>query len=307
LGEGNFTFAAALAATHPSLAIVASSLESRSESETLWGAGPALAALREHGHAVLHGVDATALERSPLRGATFDAVLWLFPHSGAKGRVQSNRELISKGCKSVGCQLNTGAFEVALAGGQGGTAADGEAQRAFGDTWQIPLAAAAGGLLVTDAERFDEAAWTVAGYRASGCWRGLGKGTRDHRFRTREALVHTLRPPSQGVETPWPVTFVYHASFWIDNESLHESLLLPEALKLGRFCTGGVLHAVDVVNTWRRPTDGRKSICLRFSYCAPCYPLNAQAALRLHELQRSSLPKALPEFRLVLRTKRDDE
>jgi hypothetical protein len=94
LGEGNFTLAAALAAQWPSLCVTASSLESEADAVALWGAGPALAALAARGVRRLHGVDATALEASPVAGQRFDRVLFSFPHGGRKARVASCRGVV---------------------------------------------------------------------------------------------------------------------------------------------------------------------------------------------------------------------
>ena len=75
LGEGNFSFAAALSRQHPSLCLFATSLESQEQALGLWGAGAALQELRERPQRVevLHSVDATKLEQSPLHRESFDA------------------------------------------------------------------------------------------------------------------------------------------------------------------------------------------------------------------------------------------
>ena len=144
------------ASRHPSLELTASSLELEEDARALWGAGPALAALDAARVTRLHGVNATLLEHNAqLAGQQFDRVLFTFPHSGAKGRIHVNRALLAGFARSVtAAQLVApgGAVEVCLAAGQGGTPVDGEALRAApGDSWQLGLQAAEGGLVLASA------------------------------------------------------------------------------------------------------------------------------------------------------------
>lgn len=309
LGEGNFTFSAALSLAQPQLRLVATSLESESESCELWNARAAIALLRERGHTVLHGVDATALGASELRGEQFNVAALLFPHSGAKGRVERNRSLLAAVCASVARDVDCATLEIALASGQGGTAADGQARRAWGDSWQLPFAAAEGGLLITAAVPFEEAEWQELGYRPSGCWRGMGRGTLDHVFRTHEALVHSLRRAGDGVITPFPVHFSFNSSYWVLDGQLaqsvssgHHAPLLDSLLEAGRGITSGALRSVHMVDVWSRPEDGQLSVCVRMEYVDAARPLTARGAAALHEHTRASLPAALPAARLTLRT-----
>jgi len=306
-GEGNFSFAAAFSKAHTNVSIVASSLEDEADAVHIWGAGPSLRELRQLSNCtVLHGVDATKLGSSPLRGehASFDVICWLFPHAGKKGRVQLNRELVAAGCESVathGLLRKAGCLEIALAAGQGGTAADGADRRAFGDSWQIVLAAAEGGLLVTSAEPFQEQQWHEFGYRSSGCYRGLGMGTYDQAFRTTGALVHSLQPQGDGVSTPFPLEIEHCSSFWCDDhpsfttallgsDSAASMALAADVLALGSVLTDGALQRVEPVNCWRRPSDGRVSICLRFAYSHSRRAHTLRTAHELHLALRSALP-----------------
>jgi Domain of unknown function (DUF2431) len=301
LGEGNFTFALAMKSARPDLKIVATSLTSRTEAEQVWGAGPALEQLRASGVECLHGVDATQLRASPLAGAVFDSTVFLFPHCGQKGRVQMNRVLLAATCASFARDLRCSSLEIALASGQGGTEADAEQRRAWG--WQLPLAAAAGGLLVTEAHRFEEAAWMEHGYRSAGCWRGMGRGTRDLSFRTTQALVHRLQPAAEGCETPFPLTFAFNCSFWTDGDAP----TLDELLVAGQEASEGVLMSVDRVSEWTRPEDGRRSICIRLVYRSSRLPLTELGARELHARVAAGVVEALPAARLTLRTKANEK
>lgn len=374
LGEGSFTFARALHAARPELLLVASGLEQEGEARALWQAGPQLdALLPPHGRgstvAVAHGVDATRLERdaprllsllaslalpsgkvcSP-RPAGFDRVLFTFPHSGAKGRIQANRALLSHFSASVaasGLMSSGGAVEVTLAAGQGGTPLDAlslereaddeekharEANgvnasaasprrrrpRAAGDTWQLSFAAADGGLVLCSAEVFDALGWAALGYAPSGCWRGLGKGTRAHGFRTHAAVAHVLRPQGGGpsVTCPFPQeTFAFDASLWLRAPRSADGGGGDESAALLACTAGDVLVAArrvlasaplpiailesvapalgDADSLWRRQSDGVASVCLRFRYApaagAAWSPARAKAA---HAQVLAALPSA---------------
>jgi hypothetical protein len=290
--------------------VTASSLESEQVARELWGAGPALAALAAARIRLVHGVDATALEASPLAGERFDRVLFTFPHGGAKGRIQVNRELLAGFARSLraSCALAPGgAAEVSLVAGQGGTPADGEALRAAGNSWQLGLQAAEGGLVLAAATPFDHDAWAACGYLSAGCWRGLGRqsSTREQGFRTAAAVVHTLLPQgAPGALAPWPERFIFDVSLWLAGsfwpDALAAGAVAPQAfadevLRVARAAVGvDALAEASVVNVWRRPADGRLSFCVRLVYCAPARALSAAGALALHEAVREALPTVLP-------------
>jgi len=98
VGEGNFTFAAALATLLPlGGRLTATSYDSADEVAQKYGATfeGAKAALEASGARVLHSVDATQLEAcQELRGEAFDVVWWNLPHVGgghSEADVESNR------------------------------------------------------------------------------------------------------------------------------------------------------------------------------------------------------------------------
>ena len=318
LGEGNFTFAAAVAARHPSLHVTASSLESEHDSRQLWGASPALDALDEARARRLHGVDATKLEASAVAGERFDRVLFTFPHGGAKGRIHVNRALLAAFARSLAVAellAPGGAAEVCLAAGQGGTPADGDCLRAApGDSWQLGLQAAEGGLVLAAAEPFDDDGWRQLGYSSAGCWRGLGRPqpTREHGFRSRAGVCHTLLPEgAPGAVSPWPTRFDLDVSLWVGGhwpaqlaaegdapQALADAVAAAAAATVGADAVAGA----SVVNLWVRPVDGRTSLCIRLHYCAPARAMTHAGVLLLHDAVRAALPAALP---VQLRTRAD--
>jgi len=91
IGEGNFSFAHALAINPPSQLqhlppqnITATAYDSEEECLTKYAdAREKIDALRVRGVIVLFGVDATKLEKvSQLKGKRWDKVVWNFPHAG---------------------------------------------------------------------------------------------------------------------------------------------------------------------------------------------------------------------------------
>lgn len=102
--------------------------------------------------------------------------------------------------------------------GQGGTPADGEARRDFGNTWQAVTQAAEGDarLVLCDTAEFDSAAWETLGYRSRGHWRGL---TQERGFTVRNGVVHLFRREGElgGATCPAPVSYLRDISFWIDD------------------------------------------------------------------------------------------
>ena len=99
VGEGNFSFAAALfkhpALEHlPSSNITATAYDTEEDCINKYpDAKENIDFLKERGAQVLFGVDATALEKcKSLKGKRFDRVVWNFPHAG---KFPSFRYLVS--------------------------------------------------------------------------------------------------------------------------------------------------------------------------------------------------------------------
>ncbi|OSD06186.1 hypothetical protein PYCCODRAFT_1431997 [Trametes coccinea BRFM310] len=103
IGEGNFSFAHALAYNPPEgleflppSNITATAYDTEDECYSKYPeARQIVAALREKGVEVLFHVDATKLEKtSALRGRKFDRIMWNFPHAG-KGITDQDRNILS--------------------------------------------------------------------------------------------------------------------------------------------------------------------------------------------------------------------
>jgi hypothetical protein len=203
---------------------------------------------------------------------------------------------------------------VSLVAGQGGTPADGAARRVDGNSWQLALQAAQGGLVLARTTPFDHDGWAACGYASAGCWRGLGRetATREVGFRTAAAVVHTLLPQgAPGAVAAWPLRFELDVSLWLAGEraaAVARGALAPQAfadevLRVARRAVGeDALEGASVVNVWTRPADGRLSFCVRLAYCAPARALDAAGARALHDAVRAALPDALP---VQLRTRAD--
>ena len=100
IGEGNFSFAYALAVNPPSQLqhlppqnITATAYDSEEECLAKYpDARKKIDALRAKGVSVLFGVDATKLEKvSRLKGKRWDKVVWNFPHAGRSASLCSAR------------------------------------------------------------------------------------------------------------------------------------------------------------------------------------------------------------------------
>ncbi|KAL1951203.1 hypothetical protein VTO73DRAFT_352 [Trametes versicolor] len=103
IGEGNFSFARALALHPPpeleflpASNIIATAYDSEEECYAKYPeAKEIVGALREKGVIVLFRVDATKLEKvSVLKERTFDRIVWNFPHAG-KGIADQDRNILS--------------------------------------------------------------------------------------------------------------------------------------------------------------------------------------------------------------------
>ncbi|KAG5635254.1 hypothetical protein H0H81_011923 [Sphagnurus paluster] len=103
VGEGNFSFARALVCDPPPALqglpprnLTATAYDSEEACyEKYDDAREIVAGLRERGVQVVFGVDATRLERTaPLKGRTWDRVVWNFPHAG-KGITDQDRNILS--------------------------------------------------------------------------------------------------------------------------------------------------------------------------------------------------------------------
>lgn len=152
-------------------------------------------------------------------------------------------------------------MEVALVAGQGGTEADGEAQRDYGNTWQAVTQAAEAGMVLCDTAHFDAAAWETLGYQSRGHWRGL---TQERGFTVRDGVVHLFRREGEleaGMRNPAPVSHPRDVSFWVDDDTFSEETLF----RVVRETAGaGVDAEVHLLEEWR--CEEKRSRTYRVTY-----------------------------------------
>ncbi|KAI5282558.1 ferredoxin-fold anticodon-binding domain-containing protein 1 isoform X1 [Manis pentadactyla] len=168
VGEGNFSFAAALSETlGPSTSVTATCLQGPADSARDPAARRNLQRLREQGIEVRFGVDCTQLaDAFELHDREFDRIYFNFPHCGRKAGVAKNRELLAKFFQSCADVLaEEGEIHVTLCRGQGGTPAD-KPMREWHNSWQVVAMAARGGFILSDVHPFSCEA--VPGYKCTG-------------------------------------------------------------------------------------------------------------------------------------------
>ncbi|XP_036282940.1 ferredoxin-fold anticodon-binding domain-containing protein 1 isoform X2 [Pipistrellus kuhlii] len=192
VGEGNFSFAAAVSETlDPSTSLTATCLQRPTDLAGDPAAGENLRRLRERGTRIHFGVDCTQLaDAFEPHDREFDRICFNFPHCGRKAGVARNRELLAKFFRSCADVLaEEGEIHVALCRGQGGTPAD-NPTREWHNSWQVVAMAALGGFILSDVHPFSCEA--VPGYKCTG-YRGFLEASSCHPIKTiNEKLISEL-------------------------------------------------------------------------------------------------------------------
>ena len=161
---------------------------------------------------VVHEIDGTKLGNcQSLRelSSFYDKVIFNFPHTGGKSKIQCNRELLKEFFVSlVSSKLlsETGVVQLTLCRGQGGTPGD-DSQRGYENSWKVVEMAAEGGLVLDCVEPFNPSEYP--GYIPTGY-----RGHSDKGFCVNGALCHVFRFPRLSGPSLYPPCYKHDISFW---------------------------------------------------------------------------------------------
>lgn len=296
LGDGNFSFSLSLCkkvlgpdASECAGKVVTTSLESMERVLQRPDAENILRQLRDYrGVVVVHGVDATELHSCEILSSldlVFDVVVFNFPHTGGKSKIQENRTLLKNFFVSLSCSSlmpsGSGRVWVSLCRGQGGTPGDCP-HRGYQNTWKVVEMAAEGHFVLDRVEPFSLSGYpeyTPTGYR----------GESDKGFGIDGALKHIFRSPSPSQPSLHPPHYHHDISFWWTSKDGAEFQqdALQEAVE--RTCEGCV-QGVELVEVYKpHPASERVGYCYRLTYWSSWDAVSPTRAASLQLLLRKTL------------------
>lgn len=300
LGDGNFSFSlslckqllleqsvsgAATAGARSEDKVIATSFESLERVLQRPLAEEALRELsRRPGVRVLHSVDATRLEQCEeimSLGLIFHVIIFNFPHTGGKGRIEQNRALLRDFFISVSKSSllsNEGEIRLSLCRGQGGTLQD-HPVRGHHNSWKLTEMAAEGGFVLCQIKPFipsEYPDYTPTGYR----------GITDKGFSLEGALMHFLKYPDVAQRSLHPPTYEHDVSFWCLSETFKEDTFRS---LVKRVC-GDMVQEVQLIDEYRCEVDApRVSYCYRLVYGSDWRAVARSGASKMQAVLRKSL------------------
>ncbi|XP_019728934.1 ferredoxin-fold anticodon-binding domain-containing protein 1 [Hippocampus comes] len=236
VGEGNFSFSAALCRLPSEVRVTATCLQPQEEALRQEGAFNNMQTIKDSGGKVLFEVDSTKLgECASLQGQLFDRVHFNFPHCGRKSGVKKNRQLLKDFFLScVQVLAEDGEVHVSLCNGQGGTPAD-QPRRERHNSWQVVAMAAEAHLVLSDVRPFESDKYQS--YKCTG-YRSQDKG-----FHLENALLHVFTR-----STPFSSPQVFKMEETVEGEKVQYNIPaeLSEYTSRG-FLTSDSVHPVKLV------------------------------------------------------------
>lgn len=260
------------------------------------------------GICVLFDVDATKLEDCPsLKSRLFDKIIFNFPHTGGKMRIEKNRDLLKDFFVSSERMIKkNGQVLVTLCNGQGGTPMD-ELRRRWDDSWKIVEMAAHGNFILTRVEPFlwqSFRDYIVTGYRSL-----------DKQFHTAGSLTHFFtksEPPMMSNIAPsnkinsskyivdnitWKdmtnsiqdksdhcIKCIYPCNFTFDlTLSTDGDFNTAEFYQSLYNYAGSIIENVDLINCYLSPVDEKIKRTYRINYKSNYVPLYRKRVIELHQ------------------------